>query len=184
VRTNHVAGRQRQLGLFLALAVLLASCVGGVTSDSMDRDVPRPDGPSYDLTVKIPGRASQRFTGTVTTWDPLTGIITLGPEERGEPLGLFVLTLVSTESGNVLSEATFSTTKVRVGTAADLQAELYGAQAPDCGNGVEGFAPFNDAVTVTRDWVSGRVCFVVAGLEPEDVPPSAVIGGTIAAFAP
>lgn len=172
--------RLQQLGIFLAMAVLLASCMGGVSPEGMDQDQPRPDGPGYNLTVVIAGRPEHTFKGTITTWDPLTGIVTLGPEERGEPLGLFILTLGQGEtiySRVYITEATFSTTKVRVGTAADLQAELYGALEPQCGE------TESKPIAVTPEWVSGEICVVVAGLEPDGVPSAARIFGEIAAFA-
>jgi hypothetical protein len=187
VQPIHATGPRAPLGIAFAAVVLLASCIGGVREEGMDRDAPRPDGPSYDLTVTIAGRGEQKFRGTLTTWDASTGIITLGPEERGEPLGLFILTLGQFNTiydPPIIIDAKFSTTRVRVGTAAELQAELYGATAPRCGLPAPHRQMGLEDVVVTPDWVTGHVCLLLAGLEPDGVPSSAWVVGEFAAFAP
>lgn len=70
---------------------------------------------------------SSELSGIETEWNIGPGIVVLGPEETGEPLGRLELTLGATNEENEVSvdAAILSWSNVRTGTASEIDARLY-----------------------------------------------------------
>lgn len=178
----------------LALFVF-ASCGAGGSSASpggtpqlgLPGDDPRPNRTWYHLRI---GGAGTDITvsGTAATWLPDDGLLTLGPEEAGEPVAMLILHFAQDpEHGPYVRKATLSKTDKRVGTSDELNAMLFGAidavggaSVPGCTKGVHSI----EGLGIGNDWISGSVCVTLDGLEPADVPPSVTVQAQFAAFEP
>jgi hypothetical protein len=116
-----------------SLVVFAVACGGG-------SDNPVVTGPLPGGCVSVPSAARVAtyrwavgggvFTGIKATWDSELGVIVLGPEATGQPVGGVTMTIgapvaVSNVCTAEVRVATVSTTDVRVGTGPELNGKFY-----------------------------------------------------------
>ena len=124
-RSRTVLFRAATCSLTLTLSVGLSACVKDEPVAVED-----PDPPTFSFYhLKIAGDRELLLDGVDVdaSWDSDAQAVYLGTDDTFEPLGTLTMDLEFNPSGphHWVREATLSTTDVRVGTAAELNARLY-----------------------------------------------------------
>lgn len=120
----------------LVPALLLATCLAcGGGSDPTGPIEPPTDEPSQ-YSLQLGSYTLIGNLGVDTNWDDDLGIIYLGSDDIAEPIGTVTLLIGPISSGTnggrtaTITDATVSTSRVRVGTGEELDAKLWRQVSP------------------------------------------------------